>query len=490
MQTQVHIEYMPGVSYPHWDDHTCYAPAERYPELFSEENNICLSGENRVYEMVRNTLAALGLDEKHFGTKDWNPLADFVKPGNTVLVKPNMVNHVNGAKDGGLDCLVTHPSVVRAVLDYVVLALRGSGRILLADAPVQSCHFEELVRELHYDAIIEDFKRRGTDVILLDLRQLSSARLKRNGGYDGYAAGGPDVEVDMGSDSAFGESAQGGRPPRYRITNYLPEEMERYHRDGLHRYSIAGAVMEADVVINLPKPKTHRKAGITASVKNMVGCVARKECLPHHTKGSRREDGDEYLKPSLFKRMRTGMEERNDRIAAAGGRVSGLSSFFGVLLYKAARLMRADTYVEGSWYGNDTLWRTVCDICRIVLYADKEGKMTPERQRKMFVLADMVIAGEGEGPLCPQPKAVGILVGGWEQIAADTVIAALMGYCAERFPTIANADYGSRYRLPRQDIRISSNSPLFRQKKPDEIRRLVSAFAPTSGWREWLEEEK
>ena len=490
MQTQVHIEYMPGVSYPQWNDHTCYAPAERYPELFQEKNNTCLSKENKIYEMVRNTLAALGLDKEHFGTKDWNPLADFVEPGNTVLVKPNMVNHVNRAKDGGLDCLVTHPSVVRAVLDYVVLALRGSGRILLADAPVQSCNFEELVHELHYDAIVEDFKRKGTDVILLDLRQLSSVRIERNGGHDGYAAGGPDVEVDMGSDSAFGRAPQsGGRPSQYRITNYLPEEMERYHKGGLHRYSLAGAVMEADVIINLPKPKTHRKAGITASVKNMVGCVAKKECLPHHTKGSKRENGDEYLKPSFLKRMRTDMEERNNRIAAAGGRICGLSDFFGVLLYKAARILRADTYVEGSWYGNDTLWRTVCDICRIVLYADKEGKLMPEQQRKMFVLADMVIAGEGEGPLCPQPKAVGILVGGWEQIAADTVIAALMGYCAERFPTIANADYGQRYRMLRQDIQISSNSPLFQGKKPDEIRRLVSAFKPTSGWREWLEEE-
>ena len=45
----------------------------------------------------------------------------------------------------------------------------------------------------------------------------------------------------------------------------------------------------------MPKPKCHRKAGMTSALKNFVGANVRKEFLPHHTMGSIKEGGDEYF---------------------------------------------------------------------------------------------------------------------------------------------------------------------------------------------------
>lgn len=490
MKAEVHIEHADGARYPKWDD-TCYGSSRAYPEFSSGEECARLADENMVYDMVRNTIAALGMDKERFGTADWNPFGDLIAPGQTVLLKPNMVHHHNGNESCGTDCLVTHPSIVRAVLDYVILALNGTGRIILADAPVQSCDFSVLVEELHYDGLIDYYAGRNVEIELMDLRQLDPAYIQSIDKSARFVAKNEDVVVQLGADSAFcskeGIETTAGN---LRITNYLPEHMAEYHDAEKHMYSVAKAVLSADVVINLPKPKTHRKAGMTASLKNMVGCVAKKECLPHHTKGSKKEQGDEYQKHSVFKRWRTELEEQNDRRIAAGRKRSGLLAFLEILLYKSARMQHADEYTEGSWYGNDTLWRTICDICRVVMYADKKGNMTEMPQRKMFILADMIIAGEGEGPLCPSEKPLGVIVGGWQQIAVDHVIASLMGYEAERFPSVANAGFGTRYRLPEDRPEISSNDAAFCGKQEQEIRRKVEAFVPTSGWKVWLEKQE
>lgn len=486
MSTGVHIEHTEGVKYPEWQEESCYGPAKMYPE-FAEYTDIVLSENNQVYEMIRNTFIALDLDTANFGTREWNPLSDIIKSGDVVLLKPNMVYHKNKKEGESMDCLVTHPSVVRAVLDYVVLALRGSGKIILADAPVQSCDFSLLVKALHYDRLVEYYKSRGVIVELMDLRQLDDAYKKSDGESISFTAKNENTVVSMGGESAFNVSGQEMSAGRLRITNYLPERMAEYHNATEHRYAVARAVLEADVIINLPKPKTHRKAGITASLKNMVGCVARKECLPHHTKGSKNEKGDEYLQRSLLKSWKTGIQEYKDRRVAAEKKIPRCIRFTERVLSRLQRMQKLDEYSEGSWHGNDTLWRTICDLCRIVLFADKNGVMTCEKQRKMLILADMIVAGEGEGPMLPSAKQMGILVAGWEQIATDKTIATLMGFDYKKFPSIQNAAFGDKYALPDSEVQISSNDATFSGCTFMQIKDKSEAFVPTSGWKEWLE---
>lgn len=69
--------------------HTHY-PEYPYQELSDEDNNI--------YDSVRQLFVLSGLDEQHYGTASWNPLGEYVKPKDVVLVKPNMVIHQNVKK--------------------------------------------------------------------------------------------------------------------------------------------------------------------------------------------------------------------------------------------------------------------------------------------------------------------------------------------------------------------------------------------------------
>ena len=50
---------------------------------------------NPVYDAVLRLLERLGLDPDHAGTPAWNPLAEFVGPGQHVVIKPNFVSSRN-----------------------------------------------------------------------------------------------------------------------------------------------------------------------------------------------------------------------------------------------------------------------------------------------------------------------------------------------------------------------------------------------------------
>src|ERR1044071_8249158 len=78
---------------------------------------------------------------------DWfedkrGPLAKVIHEGARVLIKPNFVMHENQGP-GGIEPLVTHPSLLRAA---TVAALRaGASQVMVGDAPVQGCDFDSLL---------------------------------------------------------------------------------------------------------------------------------------------------------------------------------------------------------------------------------------------------------------------------------------------------------------------------------------------------------
>src|SRR5207245_4895705 len=84
---------------------------------------------------------------------------------------------------------------------------------------------------------------------------------------------------------------------RYYGADYDSAVVNRHHAHGRHEYLVAGSVAKADVVFSLPKLKTHKKAGITVSLKNLVGINADKNWLPHHTEGHPKNGGDEHPNP-------------------------------------------------------------------------------------------------------------------------------------------------------------------------------------------------
>ena len=283
-----------------------FRPSEKYPDSPFEEIG---KSDNHIYSMVREGFRLMGYDSDNFGKDCWNPLGDIIKTGDTVVIKPNMVMDINGIVEKGTDCLYTQPCVVAAVIDYVVIALKGNGKIVVGDAPMQACKFDRLVEESGYLRLIRylnnKLSRTGIQVILVDFRELRSE--SRNGilysvteryEYSGEGS----ILINLGENSEFASQSE-YTYENIRITNYDPALLKQHHNSKVNEYKVSKEILNADVIINMPKPKVHRKGGVTIALKNLVGINCRKEYLPHHTNGSIKEGGDEYLHKSWLKRM-------------------------------------------------------------------------------------------------------------------------------------------------------------------------------------------
>ena len=463
------IQY-PGKEY-------AFSPSEKYPEYpYSDES---IAGQpNEVYKAIRDAFIMMGLDQGDVGTAQWNPLGEFIKPGDRVVLKPNMVLDRNHIEPNGTECLITHPSVVRAVLDYVLIALKGTGEVIVGDAPVQSCNFERLAVEQGYDQMTAFYNGYGVSVRLKDFR-LTKAVME-HGMVNTLNV--EDAEecttVNLGSLSV---QADGGYD-RLRVTNYNPDHMRLHHNEREHEYMIATQVLEADVIINLPKPKTHRKAGMTGALKNMVGINGNKDWLPHHKKGAVSSGGDEYKNRNIFKSIEANLLDYTNRKEWKSHICPQILRIVRKASSVLGNLTASDKYHEGSWYGNDTIWRTIVDLNRILLYADKSGKMKNEKQRKIFIIGDMIVSGEGEGPLMPTPIYKGILLFGWNAVAFDTVVADIMGFDYEKIPSIYKC-FGQRkfplINFDKNDIEIKT--------KLDGNELEGRVFIPTSGWKGHIE---
>lgn len=458
-----------------------FRPQVAYPEYPFGSESIS-SVENPVYAGVRDLFRLSGLDPENYGLIWWNPLGEWIKPGMHVLVKPNLVMHEN-AGDHGTDCLYTHPSVIAAVVDYIVIALKGEGSIVLADAPMQSCDWETLIRTSGLDRLVAWYWNNGIDIRLKDLRGLHSA--ERRGRLSQQLVEGVTGKViDLGDNSSFASLSE-EQMAGLRITNYNPAELARHHVVGRHEYFVSQELLDADVVVNLPKAKTHRKAGLTGALKNMVGVNVRKEYLPHHTVGSAQDGFDEYERKCALRRASAFfLDARNAAMArgsGAQGLLGALSAFFG----KAGRLVSGDATSEGSWWGNDTIWRTVLDLNKIIFYADSDGFMRDKLQRRMVVVCDMVTIGQGEGPLLPEPGQWKMLSFCDEPAAHDCAMARLMGSDASLIPTICKAlAYGGRYSWGQEgavSVACHSNVSTFNGVRLDSLEG--GSFAkPANGW--------
>lgn len=487
----VYVEHRSGATYSYVPP---FHPSQHYPEyLWGAE---CLAkAPNDAYDMVREALRRLGLDQENFGTAAWNPFGTFIVPGMTVLVKPNMVlNWHPEGNDPNLDTMITNPSLVRAVVDYVLIALRGSGTVLVGDAPLQSCDYEKLISHMGYESIRDFYASRGTHLRYVDFRQVRS-RYNEDGILETSEAPGDPLGyllVDMGEQSAHRDIRQHRR--NFRVTNYDHRKMRRYHTADNDSYLISGTALSADVIITMPKLKTHRKAGMTASLKNFIGIIGHKDCLPHHRKGSRQEGGDEYLRPNPFKRLAVFLEEWFNIFSIANAHWAARQIRKGInFAWARARKNNTDPFSEGSWYGNDTIWRTTLDLVRIARYADKGGKLQTVPQRTIFGVADAIIAGEKEGPLIASRKEGGVIAVGFDLPALDLTLSALMGFDHRKLPTVLESFTAASLpltSLPADSVAIHSNHPDWHGQLATALpRRLSLMFTPAAGWAGHVERE-
>src|SRR5918999_5766 len=121
------------------------ALAEVSAEAYREENNETIS------RAVDRLAADLGWARKGKG-----PFGDLIKPGARVLIKPNFVLHHNQGT-GGMDPMITHQSVVKAVVKAALQS--DAGEVLVGDAPIQTCNFPELLKTTGLDSWAEAFTK-------------------------------------------------------------------------------------------------------------------------------------------------------------------------------------------------------------------------------------------------------------------------------------------------------------------------------------------
>jgi uncharacterized protein (DUF362 family) len=458
-----------------------FFPGEAYPEL---EGKITIGKErNNTYKLLRDLMCGLGMDVEHYSTPNWNPLGEIIQPGQKVLVKPNLVRHIH-LGGGDYNAVVTHGSLVRCMLDYVTLALKGKGEITVGDAPVQSADWSKILERTGLKEVCDDVSKTWEiPVRLVDFRLWSVQLDDHHCVVEGNALKGDQrgyVAVDLGKRSLLAPLDH--LSEKFRVTSYDCRQMREHHNSQKHEYLIPKTVLDADVVINLPKLKTHRKVGLTAALKNIVGINGHKDWLPHHRCGSVAEGGGEYRERSFLKRFQTRLGEKIDQDS-----YNSRKSFQRLMIRitdKLARSMAPDPFFEGSWYGNDTLWRTVLDLNRLLVYADKDGKMAETPQRKCMTIVDGIIAGEGEGPMEPDSRPLGILVGGINPVAVDAILATLIGFDYKKIPLIANGFVLRDWPLidinPMSIEICSKNSQLSSLKVGEPINEIN--FKAPSGW--------
>ena len=184
-----------------------------------------------VEQAVQELLAELG------------SMKQFIKPGDKVLLKPNLVEGVHPDK-----AVTTHPEVVRAMIRQVQAA---GGTALVGDSPgVASTE-----RAAAKAGIAEVCQQEGATLVPFE----------------------DSVEVNV---------------PEGRTVK---------------RLAVARPVLEADKIISLAKMKTHTFMGITGAVKNLFGCIVGTNKAQFHLRMQRRSDFaamlidiDSLVKPVLY----------------------------------------------------------------------------------------------------------------------------------------------------------------------------------------------
>jgi len=424
---------------------------------------------------LRDLLRQAGLDAPHADRPDWNPFGAYVRPGGTVFVLPNLVQHRLPRETAAqFRAKCTDGPLVAAIVALARRAVGPAGRVLVGCAPIQSCVWERVIADTGLAAALaastDDGAHATADaaratpvapqVELVDLRGWI-ARLRWNGRLTG--APNPDaptpVAVDLGADSALDELPPGAH---FRVADYDHRRTEACHGRGRHLYLLHPAPLAADLVISVPKIKTHSKVGATLAVKGCVGTVEHKDCLAHHRRGDPREGGDEFPRSNPVLALASWAQDR--RGAAA--------QIIGYAARAAAKRLGARGV--GSWAGNDTAWRMAVDLARIVAYAAADGTMRDEPQRRHIAIYDGLVAGEGEGPLRPTPVEAGALVFADDVLAGDRFVAAAMGFAPSWPPVVAARLQSERWPLESRGAEAhEGDAPQLIAGRP---------FVPPPGW--------
>ena len=416
-----------------------------------------------------------------------------VNPGDTVILKPNWVMESHKYRTDDWEYVITHPAVITAVLRKVLARLVGKGKIIIIDGPTTEASFKKLIAHYPVSRWHELAETADVHLEVIDLREhewetKNDIIVKRH-----RLPGDPNGKTEVDLLDRSSEFWKHGKPPRgYHGADYDQSETNRAH-DGHHNlYSVSRTVIEGDVFINLPKLKTHRKAGITCCLKNLVGINTYKNYLPHHSEGGPSEGGDQFPVDNVKARIEGPLMAilkkhvlQNPLLARL---LSPLNSVGKKVFGDTRQVVRS-----GNWFGNDTIWRMILDLNKVLFYANADGTLRDGlavNAKRYIGIVDAILAGEGHGPLAPEPVQMGYLFCGTNPVAIDAVSATFMGFDPLKIPTIARAFQVQQFPLcdfGYNDIQVS-----IRDKEypiSDVPSDLIVHFEPQFGWKGHIEQQ-
>ncbi|MFN2491446.1 MAG: DUF362 domain-containing protein [Pyrinomonadaceae bacterium] len=464
------------------------------PRIFPETPFALNTDEtNETYLSVRELFRALKYDAANVDSSTWNPLGWLINPGDTVFLKPNMIAEKHYHKEDW-EYVITHGSVIRAAIDYVFIALKGEGRIIIGDSPSTEAQFDQIVNRMGIREIQYYFRQeKNFEIEIVDLRDECWVEKDRVVLDVVKLPGDPrgKLSIDLAEHSMFAELD--GQGKHYYGAFYDTQETNEHHRDGRHEYSVSKSPIAADVFISLPKFKTHKKCGLTINLKGLVGISGLKNWLPHYTFGAPASGGDQFehastkgiLENVVVRRTKQVLLKQNPVAQLVARKTKNLAyKVFG----ETEQVVRS-----GNWYGNNTVWRMALDLNRILLYANADGSMRARSNAKRyFSIVDGIISMEGNGPVAGVPKATSIVLAGANPVAVDTVCARLMGFDYQKLAIIARAL--EPHRFPLIDGGIESIMPVstnaaWNRALPEWDISDTFRFEPHFGWKGKVEAE-
>jgi len=349
--------------------------------------------------------------------------------GKKILLKPNWVTH--DRKNNDKICLRTNDNILFAILNIIIEC--KPIKITIGDAPIHGCNWDNLLGSDFYAKIQKLKDASSINIEIKDFRRVTFNPTKNNplkelNEISKY------VIFDLGKDS-FLEPISSPKS-NFRVTNYNPNRLKESHTIGKHKYCLTKELFDADVVISLPKIKTHQKTAITGALKNIVGMNGDKDFLPHHRVGGQGFGGDCYPGNNILRRT-------SEYFLDCANRKQG--DFFYWFWHYMSRIVWKMSFpknvhhLSAGWYGNDTSWRMVLDLNKIITYGKMDGTISSTPQREIYSLCDGIIGGQGNGPLNPDPLPLGVICFSNNSVMTDVCFATLMGFDIQNIPILRNA---------------------------------------------------
>jgi uncharacterized protein (DUF362 family) len=373
-----------------------------------------------------------------------------ISTGDTVIIKPNWVLEAHQFRTSEWEQVITHPTLITAVLQRVVERLHCKGKIIITDGPELNANFDKIISHQPLDEWKSICGKHNIILEIIDLReelyiQDKNVTIKK---------------IPLPSDprgkvvaNLINDNSEFYNHPKS-IRGYFGagsdiEEANKAHDGHNNLYSISRTSVEADVFINLPKLKTHKKAGITASLKNLVGINTYRNYLPHNSIGTPEDGGDQFPTSRSKSRIESTLMPFIHQHILNKPLFARLFS----PVMSLGRLLFGDNSITirgGSWYGNDTIWRMILDINKVLFYVNPDGNFKSDsilNMKKYISIVDGIIAGEGNGPKSPEAIKIGYLIAGYNPVSVDAVCANLMDFNFLKVPSIKQAFHITHFPL-------------------------------------------